>query len=432
MSDLSDVCGLCKAQITTVFTAPPRQPPVVISADLHVSTACFVADQIEFLDKGRLIFDLSSDNLEYAVICRKLVVSGGNKPVNLNPCNPQDPGTRYNTNVITWNGRLTSASAGPDISPPTANSSSAQDGAPGADGVPGNPGSNGISLGGSKRQRGPVKLVVLALEVEYLNSGNLVIDWAGQDGGDGGKGQNGARGDKGTKGGDGSNASWPSSGCDTATGNGGDGGPGGTGGVGGSGGPGGDSGQIIVISLPKNLSASGVFNDPGKVTFVTASVGGQGGAGGHGGDGGPGGDPGKPTSECGGGVLGNKGASFLSLNAGPGPAGSPGNSLTPALEPVTSGSCANIIPIPLQFDASNVFPQVLRRCFSGSGSGAMSITGQFLDQVASVSTSLTGVTATIKNSSTDTELDLSLSIAANSASGLGDLIFTYNFGRRRP
>jgi hypothetical protein len=124
MSDLSDVCTLCKADITAQFTAPPRLPPVVISADLHVSKPCFVADQIEFLDKGRLIFDISSNNFEYAVICRKLIVSGGNKPININPCNPGDPGTRYNTNVITWNGRLTAASAGPDFSPPTAPSKS--------------------------------------------------------------------------------------------------------------------------------------------------------------------------------------------------------------------------------------------------------------------------------------------------------------------
>jgi hypothetical protein len=42
-------------------------------------------------------------------------------------------------------------------------------------------------------------------------------------------------------------------------------------------------------------------------------------------------------------------------------------------------------------------------------------------------TSLTGVTASIKNSSTDTELDLSISVAGNSALGTGDLIFTYTF-----
>src|ERR1043165_2298344 len=120
MSDLRCVCSLCNADITTVFTAPPRQPPVVISADVPVTTACFVADQIEFLDKGRLIFDTSQNRPEYAVICRKLIVNGGNKPINVNPCNPGDPGDRYNTNVITWDGRLKAAADGGPFSPPGA------------------------------------------------------------------------------------------------------------------------------------------------------------------------------------------------------------------------------------------------------------------------------------------------------------------------
>jgi hypothetical protein len=94
----------------------------------------------------------------------------------------------------------------------------------------------------------------------------------------------------------------------------------------------------------------------------------------------------------------------------------------------TSGSCSSLLPIPLQLPAASALPlQTFIRCFSGSASGDLSVIGQDLDQVASVSTSLTGVTASIKNSSTDTELDLSIAVAANSALGTGDLIFTYTF-----
>ena len=255
MSDLTDICTLCSADINAVFTAPPRAPAMVISSDVHTSKPCFVADEIEFLDQGKLIFDISpqSNNREYAVICRKLTVNGGGTPIKGDPCNPGDPGTRYNnTNVITWNGRLKAADAGGPVSPPTAPASSAQDGNPGQGGATGNPGSPGASLG-FIREKSVVKLVVFALEVEFKNGGNLAIDWAGQDGGDGGKGQNGGKGDKGTRGGDGQDKSWPSSGCDTATGDGGKGGDGGAGGKGGNGGDGGSGGQIIVISTPADI-----------------------------------------------------------------------------------------------------------------------------------------------------------------------------------
>ena len=424
MSDLSDVCTLCKADISAVFTAPPRQPPVVISSDVHTSKPCFVADEIEFLDQGKLIFDVSPNNREYAVICRKLTVNGGGTPIKGNPCNSGDPGTRYNnTNVITWNGRLKAANAGGPVSPPTAPASSAHDGNAGQGGATGNAGSDGASLGGG-RETSAVKLVVLALDVEFKNGGNLVIDWAGQDGGDGGKGQNGGKGDKGTKGNDGQDKGWPSSGCDTATGDGGKGGDGGPGGKGGNGGKGGDGGQIIIISTPAALS--GPFNNPSQISLVTQSSGGKGGPGGFGGTGGGGGNPGQPSSDCGSAGLGDPGA-----NGDPGPTGdpgNPGNALPPKLEAITASACANVIPIPPQFDASNVLPQIVRRCFSGSGNGEVDITGQFLDQVVSVSSSLAGVTATIKASSTDSEIDLNISAAGNSATGVGDLIFTYSFG----
>ena len=428
MSDLTNVCTLCKAGITAAFTPPPRQPPVVISSDVHVPGPCFVADQIEFLDTGKLIFDipLGQPQLEYAVICRKLVVNGGGTPPKGDPCNPGDPGTRYNnTNVITWSGRLTSAARGGPFNPPSASSSTAEDGSPGNPGATGNAGSPGAGLTGAGDKRTPVKLVVLALEVEILNGGNLAIDWAGQDGGDGGKGQNGGKGDKGTKGPDGKEGGWPGYGCDSQPGDGGKGGDGGAGGMGGPGGPGGAGGQIVIISTPANLADP--FNNPSKILFVTQSSGGKGGLGGTGGGGGLGGNPGKLGSgDCTPAGAGNPGDA--GDPGGPGAGGSSGSALTPILEPITPVACATLIPTPLQFDASNVLPQILNRCFSGAASGVISLTGQDLDQVTSVACSLSGVTASIKNGSTDTELDLAISIAANSASGVGDLIFTNNVG----
>ena len=81
-----------------------------------------------------------------------------------------------------------------------------------------------------------------------------------------------------------------------------------------------------------------------------------------------------------------------------------------------------MIPRPMVFDPI-AQPIKLCRCFSGSGSGDISITGQHLDQVDTVSTSLAGVTATKKASSTPTQLDLKIQITAASATGVGNLIF---------
>lgn len=421
MSDLSAVCALCAADITAVFTAPPR-PTQTISGDVFVAGSCFVADEITFMGMGKLIFSPDVDRPNCAVVCRKLIVNGGSEPINLTPCSSGDPGTRYNnTNVITWRGRLTSAAAGSAL---PAAAAGAAPGATGSNGVQGNIGNAGASLP-MLRQGAPATLTIIALEVDISAGNNIVIDWAGQDGGNGGPGQNGGDGAKGTTGGNGHDASWPSSGCSTATGNGGTGGDGGQGGQGGNGGPGGNSGQIIIISTSQNLT--GVFTDTGRVTFVTQSSGGNGGPGGHGGGAGAGGNPGIPSSSCGAASKGDPGNSFIGVTAPDGASGSPGNSLAPRFDVVdTSGPCSSVVPIPLQLPAA-VPLQTFVRCFSGSGSGSVSILGQYLDQIASVSASLAGVTATIKASSTDTELDLSIAIAANSGVGPCDLIFAYTF-----
>jgi hypothetical protein len=427
MSNLSDVCTLCKAEINSALTNP-RPPAVTISPSQLVSGPCFVADEIVFTGTSRLIFDVNFQIGEYAVICRKLTISGGSKPFDLNPCNPGDPGTRYRTNVITWGGRLKSAVAGADVSPPSAPGSGNDDGMPGMNGVPGNPGQAGMDLGiGQEREKRPIKLVIVALQVEVINGGNLVIDWAGQDGGDGGKGQNGGKGNKGTKGNDGKDESWPSSGCDNGTGTGGEGGPGGAGGEGGPGGKGGGSGQLVIVSLPDLMASTGVFNDPSRITLVTLSNGGKGGPGGRGGDGGPGGNPGKPSSECGAGQPGIKGTSFVALAASQGAAGNPGAALTTQFE-VIKAECATSLPAPLIFDSSNVLPHDIRRCFSGAATDTINLTGSYLDQLVAVGSNITGVTATIKPlASNDTQLVLDVTAAANSGSGLGDLVFTYLF-----
>jgi hypothetical protein len=425
MSDLSAVCAYCSTDINSVFVTGPRTT-VTISGQQIVTDPCFVADEIIFTGQGQLIFQIMPVNVrqegpvDCAVICRKLTVQGGGQPINLNPCNPGDPGTRYNnTNLITYAERLSPIPAAGPISPPNA-APGATPGAVGTTGVQGNPGtSGGHGLTGT--------LTVVALEVNVASGGNLVMDWAGEDGGDGGPGQNGGNGAKGATGNNGSDASWPSSGCDTATGNGGTGGDGGPGGPGGTGGQGGNANPLIVISTPANLS--GVFSDSSKITFVTQSVGGNGGKGGHGGGAGAGGDPGHPSSSCGAGSKGDPGNSLIGVTANAGLPGPPGTSLPRKFDVIdTSGSCSSLLPIPLQLPAASALPlQTFIRCFSGSASGDLSVIGQDLDQVASVSTSLTGVTASIKNSSTDTELDLSIAVAANSALGTGDLIFTYTF-----
>jgi hypothetical protein len=263
--------------------------------------------------------------------------------------------------------------------------------------------------------------------VEVLNKGNLVIDWAGQDGGAGGPGQTGGNAGSGTIGNNGADAGWPSSGCDTPTGSGGPGGNGGLGGVGGAGGNGGGAGQITVISTSQNVSASGPFRNAATVTYVTKSLGGEGGPGGFGGKGAPGGAPGVRSSQCAAGSKGTDGSDFNFQRAGAGTPSNPGAPTVPQFVTVTAGACADTFPTPLVFGPGNNLPQTYYRCPAGAASGSLSLAGQHLDQVASVSTSLTGVTAVIDASSTETQLNLSLSVAGNSQTGLGDLIFAFTF-----
>jgi hypothetical protein len=417
MTELQNVCSRCNADVNAQFNTPGglRQREI-ITTDLFWSQPCFVRDIIEFRDAGRLIFQTSKEvpgpeggQPNYAVICRRLIINGGNKPMTLTPCNPGDPGTRYErTNVITWDRRLHGA---PNGAPPPPKPPDGPQGVLGTDGVTGNAGSSGSSA--------PRKLTVFALEVDVQNGGHLVIDWGGQDGGDGGRGQNGGRGGRGNKGSAGQDESWPGGGCETPTGDGGTGMTGGRGGDGGPGGQGGDGGTTVVISTPANLA--GVFSSSSIVFVNDAGLGGRGGQGGLHGAGGPGGPPGNRSSDC---DPGNPGADGTPGDDGTdivtsGASGAPGH-LAP-FEPVAPGTCADKAPVAMVFDPI-ASPFKICRCFSGSGSGDISITGQFLDQVDTVTTSLAGVTATKKASSTDTQLDLKIQVTAASALGVGNLI----------
>ena len=432
MSDQNDVCcTLCKTDMATQFGgASPTRQQAVISGNVTTPGPCFVADVITFQSPSMLIFDppttRDTDQNEYAVICRKLIVQGGKPPTTDTPCNPGDPGSHYgNSNVITWAGRL---HAPPSAAPiPAPAPQPAGTGLDGINGQTGNSGTDGASPAGTVRQ-GAAKLVIVALEVQFLNAGNLVIDWAGQNGGDGGQGQLGGNAGSGTTGSNGSDEGWPSSGCASPTGAGGNGGTGGAGGAGGNGGAGGAGGQIVIIGSAQDIGASGVFNNANRFTYVTKSLGGKGGPGSHGGTGGAGGEPGSRTSSCPAATKGTAGNSLITQYSAVGAAGSPRGSPmpNPVLETLSKGACAEPIARPLVFGA-NSLPQSFRRCATGAGAGTLTLAGQYLDQIASVSSSLAGVTAAIDSSSTDTQLTLDLTIAANSASGTGDLIFAYAF-----
>ncbi|MGA7156750.1 MAG: IPT/TIG domain-containing protein, partial [Acidobacteriaceae bacterium] len=198
---------------------------------------------------------------------------------------------------------------------------------------------------------------------------------------------------------------------------------------GGVGGPGGQGGQIVIISTPQNLASSGVFRNTQNFTYVTTSLGGKAGDGAHGGAGGDGGEPGARSSSCASGTKGTAGPSQLSVDGPNGTAGAPGGapSPNPEFEALSSGACADPISTPLKWSASNTLTTIFRRCSSGGATGSLSLAGQYLDQIASVTCSLSGVTVAIDSTSTSTLLKLNLAIAANSASGLGDLIFTFFF-----
>jgi len=429
MGSLNVVCTQCKSQIASQLTGTRVQK--TINTQVIFPGTCYVADEITFSNGGQLIFKPPTDQGDqqtYAVICRKLIIDGGRPASGGNPCNPSDPGSRYSgSNLITWDGRLKSAAPGTPLPTPAAQPSGS--GANGTNGSQGNPGNQGfcpVDVPPSfTTPTSPDNLVVVAIEVEVLNKGTLVIDWAGQDGGNGGPGQPGGNGGSGAGGSNGRMGGWPGYDCDASPGNGQNGGSGGLGGPGGTGGPGGAGGQITVYSSAQNVSPTGTFQNSSIVTFVTQSVGGSGGNGGRGGNGAKGGNPGNPTAACSPAAPGDDGTDNTGVIAATGAPGPAGAFSLPQFQTISAGTCADHFPIQPVFGPGNSLPQIFYRCSAGTASGKLSLIGQFLDQIASVSTTLSGVTITIDPSSTDTQLNLNVSIAANSGTGLGDLDFTY-------
>jgi hypothetical protein len=428
----------------------------VIAGDLFVTDRCFVRDEIRFVNTGRLIFaprpsrDAPPEDRDklvyfdsYYVICRKLTVIGG-FPTGDNP------ETLLRTNMITWKDRLQPAKDGQNHPGPAPDGPSfgggwqnlgqGNDGMSGGNGTNGNPGNFG-----AHGNNAPKQVVVVALETEFkasgLVSGHLTIDWDGQDAGNGGRGQTGGKGGAGMNGRIGeSDTTWPGTGCDRPPGNGGNGGNGGDGGRGGDGGNGGRAGDIVVISTKDSITTGAFVN--GSVTYV--QDGGKGGLPGGTGLGGPGsligGIGGFPTSECDNAANGQPGQHGVPnvlppLNLDPN-AGNPGNpgpgapSGAPIFEEVQAGTCADLLPLPMVFVPNKMNPDHFCRGFSLPTTADGVITGSNLLQANGVTASLAGVTPTIKAfpAPTDTQLDLSLQIAGNSALGPCNLTFTRDFG----
>ncbi|MFZ2990709.1 MAG: hypothetical protein WA086_22150, partial [Ideonella sp.] len=231
MAQMPAVCTTCKVPVNAQFEPPSAlRGTVTLNSRLDVAEQCFVADTIEFLDGGQIVFVPSKERDgyfdNYNVICRKLYIQGGNPPKPSNPCRPDDPGKTYDgNNVITWQGRLQTAADGAGFNTPAAEGESfdpnqwldqgqgnnGKSGGAGKTGADGNPGGAGRpALGIDNREKRPT-LNIVALEVEFASPGShLTVDWNGQTGGDGGEGQAGGRGGDGMGGRDGStdNSVW--------------------------------------------------------------------------------------------------------------------------------------------------------------------------------------------------------------------------------
>ena len=458
MSELTTACTNCNTGVQQIFDpATGTRQSQVIAGDVFVTDRCFVRDEIRFVNTGRLIFaprpprDAPPEDRDklvyldsYYVICRKLTVIGG-FPTGDNP------ETLLRTNMITWKDRLLPAADGATIVSAAANGPSFAgpwvDMGQGNDGMNGGTGANGSKgNSGANGKDAPKQVVVIALETEFkasgLITGHLTIDWDGQDAGNGGRGQNGGKGGAAMNGRIGqSDTTWPGTGCDRQPGNGGNGGIGGDGGPGGDGGNGGRAGDIIVVSTKDSLTTGAFVN--GSVTYVQdGGKRGQPGGSGVGGAGAPfGAPPGLPTSECSNASTGQPGgpgvpfpvAPPLNIDPNAGQPGNPGAGApagAPIFEEVQAGTCADLLPLPMVFAPNKMNPDHFCRGFSLPTSGDGVITGANLLQANGVTASLAGVTPTIKAfpAPTDTQLDLSVQIAGNSALGPCNLTFTRDFG----
>jgi hypothetical protein len=387
MPQITTVCTSCSAPADAQFDpATGARAVVTLNHPVFVEDPCFVADTIELLDGGQIIFSPRKREGyydQYSVICRKLYVSGGRPPKEGNPCRPEDPGTNYEgRNLITWAGRLRPAATGTDhvtaapdggqgpgetpFDPNTWQDLGQGDhgakghrGHDGQQGGAGGVGSHALGIQDLRERRPVLNLVVL--EVEITAGSHLIVDWDGQAGGNGGRGQNGGRGGPGMGGHDGSTdeSVWGDS-CERAPGNGGNAGDGGNGGSGGVGGRGGDAGDIFVISTLANVATGGPLK-ASSVHYVNGGAkGGTGGQGGRGGQASPiAGRKGKKTSECEEAQNGQPGSAGLPeplgqgglVDGATGANGNPGKLSFEVIEPPKTGTCADDIPLPLRISS---------------------------------------------------------------------------------
>jgi len=443
---INRLCESCREDYDPAFNADPRLSET-IAGDKFVDTCCYVRDEIRFLNNGRLIFVPQNEGKEYcrnySVVCRKLVIVGGNKPGSFNPCGPDDPGQEYTgNNVITWQDRLKAAAKGASPNPPDAadgtshdinvwSSSNNPNGNSGAHGGAGTAGGKGAT--GGNGRAAPDSITIIALEIEFASPlAHLTIDWDGQTGGEGGSGQGGGDGGDGMGGRDGqSDTTWPGTGCDRAPGHGGAGGAGGDGGEGGNGGIGGQAGHVFVITSHGNITGGGGFVN-GQITYVNdGGSGGTGGNGGKGGRGGKGGKPGFKTSECDPANTGPDGADGFPPPLGgggdnPGAPGAHGGAGAVEFHDIIPHACTDPIPLPVVVNA--VVPNALCRGFASAATMDAAIQGENLGQVTAIDTSLAGVTATIKPTSTDTQLNVEFAMTGASALGNGNLTCKRVFG----
>lgn len=440
---LDQLCETCRDDIAAQFGVDPRPGPEIIAGDRIVTSCCFVRDEIHFLNGGRLIFapQVGRDGgkgdycRRYFVVCRKLRIVGGNKPPGFNPCGADDPGSDYkNNNVITWLDRLNAAADGAPHGGPAAVGNPDNDindwsewggGNNGRDGGTGTTGAVGQT--GGAGTNAPPQLTLVALEVELVGVGShLTLDWDGQAGGKGGRGQEGGPGGDGMAGrSGGTESSWGSESCTRGAGDGGRAGNGGRGGDGGTGGRGGAAGGIFVISTQNNLIGDGAFVG-GGLSYV--NDGGSGGPGGLVGSGGQRGTPGKKgprNSPCDAGDAGEQGDPGPS-GSNPGGVGASGANGPLELLVVAPHDCSDPIPLPVIVDS--IAPSQLCRGFSTAADTDVTVIGHHLAQVAGVSSSLAGVSTVIRPTSTDTQLDLRITVAGNSALGAGSLDFVRSFG----
>ncbi len=443
MTQMQDVCNACGGAISAEFGPGGPRSVVLIDSDLVVHEPCFVHDTIIFKEQGRLIFGPVEKSekggnaglyaRQYSVVCRRLVIDGGGDPLVIRPCEPFDPTIGYKQkNLITWLDRVyTKGSPGAPFAGPAATGASfdtndwsdqgqgnhGQHGGDGADGATGNTGSAGMPA--------PGRLSIVALEVEFRRNGRLIVDWHGQNGGDGGDGQDGGAGGDGMGGRDGVvDESWTGDSCGRQPGNGGNGGNGGDGGPGGQGGVGGRAGAIAIVTPTVNLIPGGAFVS-GAITYVFGGAnGGQGGKGGRGSPlGGEAGAAGKRGGrECGTadkGVKGDGGDPGPAADGADGPAGATGALVYEGVEPPTSQTCADIIPIiPV---VASVTPNA---GFQGTSS-AVAIAGTGFDPSASahgVAVSGTGVGVQNVVVVSDTDITAVFDMAASAPAGPRDVI----------